>query len=225
MSADRKMEASGIRKGSAGPLRVGMMTVGILLIGMCVASYRMSGFGVDPFSCMNLGVSGFVGMSFGNWQLIVNAALLVAVWLTVRSCIGLGTVVNMVFVGYTADFLCWLFLDQIGLTVTAPLRIFFLALGTLLASLGCACYMAADLGIAPYDSVAFIITKYTKEKVSFRAARVMSDVAVLLIGVAFCLLAKNNVWEIVGLGTVVNAFCNGPLIQFFRGKFEKLLHS
>ena len=54
MSADRKMEASGIKKGSAGPLRVGMMTVGILLIGMCVASYRMSGVGVDPFSCMNL---------------------------------------------------------------------------------------------------------------------------------------------------------------------------
>ena len=63
--------------------RILMMLVGILLIGMCVASYRMSGFGVDPFSCMNLGVSGFVGMSFGTWQLIVNAALLVVVWFTV----------------------------------------------------------------------------------------------------------------------------------------------
>ena len=27
-----------------------LMLTGILLIGMCVASYRMSGFGVDPFS-------------------------------------------------------------------------------------------------------------------------------------------------------------------------------
>lgn len=32
------------------PARILMMLVGILLIGMCVASYRMSGFGVDPFS-------------------------------------------------------------------------------------------------------------------------------------------------------------------------------
>lgn len=23
------------------------------------------------------------------------------------------------------------------------------------------------------------------------------------------------------IGTVINAFCNGPLIQFFRGKIEK----
>ncbi len=205
------------------PARILMMLAGILLIGMCVASYRMSGFGVDPFSCMNLGVSGFVGMSFGTWQLIVNALLLVIVWFTVRSCIGLGTIVNMVFVGYTADFLCWAFLEQIGLTVTMPLRIFLLAAGTLFASLGCACYMAAEMGIAPYDSVAFIVTKSTKDKVSFRAARVLSDLIVIAAGITFCLLAKNNIWEIVGLGTIVNACCNGPLIQFFRGKFEKLL--
>lgn len=205
------------------PARILMMLLGILLIGMCVASYRMSGFGVDPFSCMNLGVSGFVGMSFGTWQLIVNAVLLVIVWFTVRHCIGLGTIVNMVCVGYTADFLCWLFLDQIGLHVTMPLRIFLLALGTLFASLGCACYMVAEMGIAPYDSVAFIVTKYTKEKVSFRVARVLSDLIVIIIGITFCLLAKNNIWGIVGLGTIVNACCNGPLIQFFRERFEKLL--
>ena len=205
------------------PARILMMLVGILLIGMCVASYRMSGFGVDPFSCMNLGVSGFVGMSFGTWQLIVNAVLLVIVWFTVRHCIGVGTIVNMVCVGYTADFLCWLCLEQMGLHVTMPLRIFLLALGTLFASLGCACYMVAEMGIAPYDSVAFIVTKYTKERVSFRVARVLSDLIVIVIGITFCLLAKNNIWEIVGLGTIVNACCNGPLIQFFRERFEKLL--
>lgn len=30
------------------------MLVGILLIGICVASFRMSGFGVDPFQCRQL---------------------------------------------------------------------------------------------------------------------------------------------------------------------------
>lgn len=204
------------------PKRLFLMLGGILLIGMCVASYRMSGFGVDPFSCMNLGISGFLGMTFGTWQLIVNAVLLVIVWCTVRHCIGLGTIVNMVGVGYTADFLCWLFLDQIGLPITMPLRIVCLLLGTLFASLGCACYMIADMGIAPYDSVAFIITKYTKEKVSFRLARVLSDLTVMSVGVIFCVIAHNNIWEIVGLGTIVNACLNGPLIQLFRGKLEKI---
>ena len=148
-----------------------LMLTGILLIGMCVASYRMSGFGVDAFSCMNLGVSGFLRMSFGTWQLLINAVLLLVVWFTIRHCIGPGTVVNMVCVGYTADFLCWLFLNRIGLQVTMPLRLLFLILGTLFASLGCACYMIADMGISPYDSVAFIITKYAHGKISFRFAR------------------------------------------------------
>lgn len=200
-----------------------LMLTGILLIGMCVASYRMSGFGVDAFSCMNLGVSGFLRMSFGTWQLLINAVLLLVVWFTIRHCIGPGTVVNMVCVGYTADFLCWLFLNRIGLQVTMPLRILFLILGTLFASLGCACYMIADMGISPYDSVAFIITKYAHRKISFRFARVMSDVVVIVIGVGFCVMAHNSIWEIVGLGTIVNACLNGPLIQFFRERIETLL--
>ncbi len=201
--------------------RILLMLCGILLIGMCVSSYRISCFGVDPFSCMNLGISGFIHMSFGTWQLIVNAMILCVVFLTVRRYIGLGTIVNMVCVGYIADFLCWLLLSEMRLEVTLPLRIFLLALGTLFASLGCSLYMIADLGIAPYDSVAFIITKYAGERVSFRMARVISDVCVMLIGVGFCLMAKGDLREIVGIGTVINAFCNGPLIQFFRGKIEK----
>lgn len=200
-----------------------LMLTGILLIGMCVASYRMSGFGVDAFSCMNLGVSGFLRMSFGTWQLLINAVLLLVVWFTIRHCIGPGTVVNMVCVGYTADFLCWLFLNRIGLQVTMPLRLLFLILGTLFASLGCACYMIADMGISPYDSVAFIITKYAHGKISFRFARVMSDVVVIVIGGGFCVMAHNSIWEIVGLGTIVNACLNGPLIQFFRERIETLL--
>ena len=200
-----------------------LMLTGILLIGMCVASYRMSGFGVDAFSCMNLGVSGFLRMSFGTWQLLINAVLLLVVWFTIRHWIGPGTVVNMVCVGYTADFLCWLFLNRIGLQVTMPLRLLFLILGTLFASLGCACYMIADMGISPYDSVAFIITKYAHGKISFRFARVMSDVVVIVIGVGFCVMAHNSIWEIVGLGTIVNACLNGPLIQFFRERIETLL--
>ena len=81
-----------------------MMVAGILLIGISVGLLRLAAFGVDPFSCMNMGISGFLGMSFGNWQLIANILLLIVVFFTARSFIGLGTVVNMVFVGYIADF-------------------------------------------------------------------------------------------------------------------------
>lgn len=199
------------------------MLLGILLIGICVTCYRLSEFGVDPFSGMNLGISGFIGWSFGNWQLVANILILVVVFFTVRHLIGPGTVINMVGVGYTADFLCWVVLDVLKVEMTLPLRILALCLGTLFASLGVALYMIADMGLSPYDSVALIIEKLTKGKVPFQFARVASDITVIVIGVAFCLAAGNNVWLIVGIGTIANALLNGPLIQFFRKRIEKVV--
>jgi Predicted membrane protein len=83
-----------------------MMLTGILFIGVCVGSFRLSAFGVDAFTCMNLGISGFLHMSFGTWQLMMNTVILIVIFFTVRRCIGLGTIVNMVCVGYLADFIC-----------------------------------------------------------------------------------------------------------------------
>ena len=88
--------------------RTVMMVAGIAFISLCVGSYRLSGFGVDAFTCMNLGISGFLDMQFGTWQLIMNAAILVVVCLLARECIGAGTIVNMVCVGYGADLICFL---------------------------------------------------------------------------------------------------------------------
>lgn len=196
--------------------RTAMMLAGILFIGICVGSYRLSGFGVDAFTCMNLGISGFLHLSFGTWQLIMNAAILVLVFFRARRCIGAGTIVNMVGVGYLADFICWLFWDVLQIQMTLPLRIGALVLGSIFAGLGVAFYMVAEMGIAPYDSVALIIEDMTGRRIPFQRARVLSDVAVVVVGVAFCLLAGGDVWMIVGVGTICNALFNGPLIQFFK---------
>lgn len=72
------------------------------------------------------------------------------------------------------------------------------------------------MGIAPYDSVALIIEKLTDRRVKFQYARVMSDVTCVAVGVIFCLASHRNLLMIVGIGTVINACFNGPLIQFFR---------
>ena len=196
--------------------RIILMLTGILFIGICVAGFRLSSFGTDAFTCMNLGISGLIGMSFGTWQLLVNIGILVWVFFTVRKNIGIGTLVNMVCVGYIADFLCYLVRDVMGVTPEIGMRIVFLLIGMFCASFGCAMYMVADLGIAPYDSVAFIIQELSHGKISFRAGRVISDVTCVAIGVLFCIAAHNNLLEIVGIGTIFNAFCNGPFIQFYR---------
>lgn len=193
-----------------------MMVTGILFIGICVGAYRLSAFGVDAFTCMNLGISGFLHMTFGTWQLVMNAGILVVVFFTVRQCIGAGTIVNMIGVGYLADFICWLFQEALQVEMTLPLRVIALLTGCIFAGLGVSFYMVAEMGIAPYDSVALIIEKATHGKIVFQYARVISDVTVVIVGVVFCLLSGGDLWLIIGIGTICNACFNGPLIQFFR---------
>lgn len=202
--------------------RAGMMILGILFIGLCVSFLRLSGFGVDPFSAMNLGISGFIGWSFGTWQLLMNAVILVIVFFQARHCIGAGTIINMIFVGYIADFVWWLAQDVVQIEMSLPLRIIALVLAQLMASMGVALYMVADMGIAPYDSVAIIIEKLTHQKIPFHKARVLSDVVVVIVGIAFAIASGAGIWAVAGIGTVINACFNGPLIQFFKTKLEKM---
>ena len=199
-----------------------MMILGILFIGLCVSFLRLSGFGVDPFSAMNLGISGFIGWSFGTWQLLMNAVILVIVFFQARHCIGAGTIINMIFVGYIADFVCWLVQDVVQIEMSLPLRIIALVLAQLMASMGVALYMVADMGIAPYDSVAIIIEKLTHQKIPFHKARVLSYVVVVIVGIAFASASGAGIWAVAGIGTVINACFNGPLIQFFKTKLEKM---
>ena len=198
------------------PVRTALMIGGIVLIGISVALFRLAGFGVDPFTGMNLGISTFLGWSFGNWQLLANTLILAVVFFTVRSCIGLGTLVNMVCVGYIAAFICWLVQEALTLTLGIPVRILLLPAALLFASSGVALYMKADMGIAPYDSVAVVIETLTRERIPFHIARILSDVTVVVIGAGSCLMAGETVWLVIGVGTVCNAFLNGPAIQQFR---------
>lgn len=196
--------------------RIWMMLAGIFFISVCVGCYRLSGFGVDAFTCMNLGISGFLEMQFGTWQLIMNGVILAFVFFSMRECIGAGTIVNMVCVGYGADLICWLFQDVLQVSMTLPLRIIALLAGCLFAGLGVAFYMTAELGIAPYDSLALILGRKLQGKIPFQYMRICTDVTAVLIGVGFCLAAGDSLFLIIGIGTICNAVLNGPLIQFFR---------
>ena len=147
---------------------------------------------------------------------LADTLILAVVFFTVRSCIGLGTLVNMVCVGYIADFICWLVQEALTLTLGIPVRILLLPAALLFASSGVALYMKADMGIAPYDSVAVVIETLTRERIPFHIARILSDVTVVVIGAGSCLMAGETVWLVIGVGTVCNAFLNGPAIQQFR---------
>jgi len=44
----------------------------IVIMGFGTALFNVSGFGVDPFTSMNMSVAAVLGVSFGTYQLIIN---------------------------------------------------------------------------------------------------------------------------------------------------------
>ena len=88
--------------------RLAVLTVSLIVIGVCVAVFKTVGFGTDPCSTFTLGVSARTGISFGTCQLAFNLLMFLPVIRLDLSRIGVGTVANMVGVGYMADFTMWL---------------------------------------------------------------------------------------------------------------------
>lgn len=199
--------------------RFAMMSGGIALIGAAVAGMRISMFGADPFSCMNLGISSFLGMSFGTWQLICNAMMLALVFRLSRNKLGWGTLVNMAGVGYLADGICML-LPSLEQGLPFALRLIILMISLVVICFGCALYMKADRGVAPYDAFGLILAEKLADRISFRTARIATDLCCVAAGVGFTMLAGIPISSVAGIGTLICMLGTGPLIAFFSGLLD-----
>ena len=196
--------------------RLAVLTVSLIVIGVCVAVFKTVGFGTDPCSTFTLGVSARTGISFGTCQLVFNLLMFLPVIRFDLSRIGVGTVANMVGIGYVADFTMWLMSPHIppeGLSMAARIALFTVSMAAFL--IAAAFYMVVDLGVAPYDAIPQLIAARTN-RLSARAIRMLWDISILSLGF---LLGST-----VGLTTLITGFCLGPAIAFVssrvRGWFE-----
>lgn len=193
------------------------MCLGVVFIGISVGMMRIANFGTDPFSCMNLGISSHLPISYGTCQLLVNLALFIVMALALRKAIGLGTLVNMAGCGYTADFLIWM-LGQLGVSTESmdghfAVRVALMLAAVVLLGFGAGLYMQCDIGIAPYDALGQVIEKALHGKLQYKWTRIGTDLVCVAVG----FLAGS----VVGVATVITAFFTGPLVTFFRNRLEK----
>lgn len=188
--------------------RIFCMMTAIFLMGVSLSFLILVDMGTDPFSFMNRGFAAALHMSFGTWQLLMNVILFLITFLFQKNLIGLGTLVNMTAIGYVADFFgsVW---DQIEIfhnPMPMMLRLVILAGALAVFVLTAAIYMTAQLGMAPYDAVPFIIAKRAK-KLSFRWIRMLWDTAATMMGI---LLGMK-----LGAITVLMVLTLGPVVSWF----------
>ena len=198
--------------------RIIFTVISIIVMGFGIALFNVSGFGVDPFTSMNMNISSTLGIGYGTFQLIVNAVIIVFVVIVAhRGLIGVGTVINMVGVGYCCEFFSGLISPHISDNIAV--RICLLAAGIIVLCFSCSLFFVSNIGVGPYDSISFMLSQFTP--IHYKWLRVMTDIAVIIIGLVvsggLTSLLKGDVSSVknIGIGTIITAFMMGPLVNFF----------
>lgn len=182
-----------------------MSFVGITILSLGTAFLRGGQVGLDPFTATNTGISGHLNLSLGVYQLLANAAIFIFILVMDRHKIGIGTLLNMVLVGFEVQWFIALYQQLFGTQTNVIVIISDLIIGLILFTLGASMYMGADLGVAPYDAIAPILSD--RLHTQYRTIRIAQDI--LFMVVAYLVGGP------VGVGTVIVAFFTGPLITFW----------
>lgn len=201
--------------------RIFMSLAGVIITAISIGAFKFAAFGVDPFQSFMSGIDSLVPIDFGTLYVLVNAVLLLFALFFDRHYIGIATFINLFLLGYVVDFsqtmitACFPDPGLFGRSVSFLFGFVFLCFGSSL-------YMTADMGVSTYDAIALICTNKWKLG-QFRAIRIISDCICIALGIGMYLLAggdANDISSFVGLGTIVTAFCMGPLIDWFNRRIS-----
>ncbi|MBE5859504.1 MAG: hypothetical protein E7301_05195 [Butyrivibrio sp.] len=189
-----------------------IMCVGVFYMGFFLSFLIKVDLGTDPCTFMNVTISKRLGILFGTWQLFLNFVLFIPVIIKALNLIGPGTIANMVFIGYIADFFGYVWSKTIPeyYFTKWPYRGIIFAAALILFVIAASFYMNADIGVAPYDAIPIIISENIFKNVPFKYIRISFDGTAVIIG----LLLGGR----LEIATILMVFLLGPTITAV-GKF------
>ncbi len=186
-------------------VRVGMTIFGVVVAGLSVGLFKHAEFGTDPFQSFANGMHNVLPFSFGTLYVILNAVLLVIVFVIKKHYIGIGTILNLFLVGYIVEF-SHTSLQELIIDPSMLVRIIMLISGFLILCFASSFYISSDLGVSTYDAISLIMAD--RKIARFQYCRILTDIVCVIIGLIL--------GAIVGVGTIMTAFLLGPFIAFFR---------
>ncbi len=187
------------------PRRIIQLLIGLFLYGIGIAFIIRGVLGAAPWDVLSQGISMHLPLSFGVITIIVSAIVLL-VWIPIRQKPGVGTILNAVLVGPSAD-IGFLWIPETDLLW---LRVVFFVIGLTTLAAATGLYIGAHFGPGPRDGLMTGLHRVTGRPIWM--VRTALEVTVVVIG---WLLGG-----IVGLGTVAFALLVGPMCQFFMRLFD-----
>ena len=188
-------------------------------LGLCIL--RLSCLGSEPLTGFCYSLNERFGWPITLCMGVLNAALLLADLFFYRKALGFGTLTGLFIVGFFSDFWRWLLMDTLGFyagfvgSEQIVLRLLLLLVGLGIAVVSCAFYLAAQVGMAPYDSVGYLVESYTK--IPFKWVRVAQD-SLIVFSTYIIASVQGTQWQIIGIGTIVMALGLGPVLTVLQEK-------
>lgn len=178
--------------------RLVQLLVGLVLYGVSLALMVRGALGLAPWDVLHSGVIRYLPITLGEAVIVMSFVVLVA-WLPLREKPGIGTILNALVVGSSADLTLALLDAPGGLVARAALMLG----GVALCGLASAMYIGAQLGRGPRDGLMTGLARQTGR--SLRLVRTLLEVLVVVLGLLL--------GGVAGLGTLVYALGIGPLTQ------------
>jgi len=157
--------------------------------------------GAGPWDVFNLGLSHTFGILYGTASISVSIAILL-IDIAMREPIGIAMFIDAVVVGKTVDF--FNYLDIIPQPKSLPGSIVMIFVGLTIMGYTQYLYMIAALGCGPRDTLLVGLTRHLS-KVP------IGLISILMLGTAT--LIGYLLGGPVGIGTLICAFCCGPVMQ------------
>lgn len=193
-----------VLRGRRLPRRWVQLFIGLYLYGVGIAFMIRGEIGAAPWDVMSQGIALHVPLSFGVITILTSVVVLV-LWLPLRQRYGIGTLLNALLVGLSADLALYLIPTDQPLW----LRICFFVIGLLVLSAATGLYIGAHFGPGPRDGLMTGLHNRTGWPIWI----VRTGLEIIVVAVGWALGGT------VGLGTLAFALLVGPLCQYFMRIF------
>ncbi len=186
--------------------RLLQLLLGLFLFGIASSLMIRAGIGIAPWDVLSQGISLRSGWSFGLITNLVGVAVLL-MWLPLRQMPGLGTVLNVLLIGPSA---------QLGLSFLPPVsgllwQVLVFIGGLLLLAIATGLYIGANFGPGPRDGL--MTGLHARSGWAIWKVRTLIEATALAIG---WWLGGN-----VGIGTLAFALLIGPLCGITLPLFDR----
>lgn len=182
------------------PRRLIQLYAGLVAFAFGEALIVQARLGVMPWDVLHQGLTKQLGLSIGQWSIIVGALVLL-LWIPMREKPGLGTLSNVIVIGPSLD----LFLRWVPAATSIHWRVAMLLSGIVINGVTTAAYIGARLGPGPRDGLMTGLVRLTRWSVGW--IRTLIELSVVVVG--FLLGGNLNV------GTVLFVLTIGPIVHVF----------